>query len=101
MKGLSKKRILIIAILSLLFYLLGDGGDDLPETWLHKIYAGVAYFFLLLGLSLLWDILFKKLLKKEEARAKASHESGRLLGESKSELKRMNAINICFESSIT
>jgi len=35
-------------------------------------YAGVAYFFLFLGLSLLWDILVKKWLKKEDARAKAS-----------------------------
>jgi len=63
MKGLSIKRILVIAILSLLFYLLGDGGDDLPGTWLSKICAGVAYFLLLLGFSFLWDILVDKWLR--------------------------------------
>jgi len=62
MKGLSKKRILVIAILSFWFY-LSNGGDDYPETWLYKIYAGVACFLLLMGLSCLWDILVEKRLK--------------------------------------
>jgi len=69
MKRLSKKRILSIAILSLLFYLLGDGGNDLPGTWLYKISAGAAYFMFLFGLSLLWDLLVEKWLKKGEKRA--------------------------------